>query len=596
MPNRCIVAGCSNVSNVKKGVSLHFIPFSGDERPEAKIRRKQWIDFVRLKRAKWDPTPNSSICSAHFAKEDFSQMFSGLSAKVPRLATDEIGVVAVPKYNIAAECPPSARAKRRVLKEALSTSLSRPGESEEEPEDFEHCVPMELNVDEEIPSDVPCSKTNSALTQTDGCVGCAYLLKEKRKTWNKYVALKAKYDELVKAKRSKGVQCNILNDEEVIQHRAESEMTAGNDVNEESEDSEVEMDTVAGDDFKIEDEAESGRSEFDELEDECRRNPRENIRKEEKYIVFQSQLMLLFKFCHVCKADNPLAEMVTDGTLVVVKTTCGSPACDERNNIWKSQPLLPNTKVNAGDFLLSFAILVSGGSSTKVINMFRHMGLATISNESFYRHQVKMVLPTIFLHWKDYQRKILDRLQALESITISGDARHDSIGHSAKYGAYTIFSCTSAEIIDVSLIQRNEVGSSTGMEFEGFQRCLNFLLDDGLNISTMVSDTHQTIAKYMREKQPRITHYFDLWHLKKKLHKVLNKLAKEADCEELAEWVKPCINHFYWSATSTHSGNGMVILAKFKSFLSHVIDKHDGLDDPLYDKCAHGELTPRNFI
>ncbi|XP_046862780.1 uncharacterized protein LOC124456358 [Xenia sp. Carnegie-2017] len=163
--------------------------------------------------------------------------------------------------------------------------------------------------------------------------------------------------------------------------------------------------------------------------------------------------MLLFKFCHVCKADNPLVEMVTDGTLVVVKTTCGNPACDKRNNIWKSQPLLPNTKVNAGDFLLSFAILVSGGSSTKVINMFRHMGLATISNESFYRHQVKMVLPTIFLHWKDYQRKILDRLQALESITISGDARHDSMGHSAKYGAYTIFCCTSAEIIDFSLIQ-----------------------------------------------------------------------------------------------------------------------------------------------
>lgn len=95
------------------------------------------------------------------------------------------------------------------------------------------------------------------------------------------------------------------------------------------------------------------------------RNPRENIRKEEKYIVFQSQLMLLFKFCHVCKADNPLVEMVTDGTLVVVKTTCGNPACDKRNNIWKSQPLLPNTKVNAGDFLLSFAILVSGGLPPK---------------------------------------------------------------------------------------------------------------------------------------------------------------------------------------------------------------------------------------
>lgn len=117
------------------------------------------------------------------------------------------------------------------------------------------------------------------------------------------------------------------------------------------------------------------------------RNPTGNLRQEPKYIVFQSQLLLLFKFCQVCKAENPLIEIVTDGTLVIVNTTCGNPACGKKNNMWKSQPLLPKTKVNAGDFLLSFAILVSGGSPTKVINMFRHMGLATMSNESYYRHQ-----------------------------------------------------------------------------------------------------------------------------------------------------------------------------------------------------------------
>jgi hypothetical protein len=51
MPNRCIAGGCSNVSNAEKGISLHFMPSEG------KNRRKQWIDFVRLKRAKRDPTP-----------------------------------------------------------------------------------------------------------------------------------------------------------------------------------------------------------------------------------------------------------------------------------------------------------------------------------------------------------------------------------------------------------------------------------------------------------------------------------------------------------------------------------------------------------
>ena len=52
---------------------------------------------------------------------------------------------------------------------------------------------------------------NEVSTETDGCVGCAYLIREKRKTWNKYITLKAKYDEIVKVKRSKGIyiQCII---------------------------------------------------------------------------------------------------------------------------------------------------------------------------------------------------------------------------------------------------------------------------------------------------------------------------------------------------------------------------------------------------
>jgi solute carrier family 8 (sodium/calcium exchanger) len=64
-----------------------------------------------------------------------------------------------------------------------------------------------------------------------------------------------------------------------------------------------------------------------------------------------------------------------------------------------------------------------------------------------------ILLPTIFIHWQDYQRKILDRLKELEGVVISGDSRHDSMGHSAKYGAYTIFCCTSQQIIHFSLVQ-----------------------------------------------------------------------------------------------------------------------------------------------
>ena len=42
-------------------------------------------------------------------------------------------------------------------------------------------------------------------TETGGCVGCAYLIKERRQASNKYITLKAKYDEITKVvKLSKG--------------------------------------------------------------------------------------------------------------------------------------------------------------------------------------------------------------------------------------------------------------------------------------------------------------------------------------------------------------------------------------------------------
>ena len=53
------------------------------------------------------------------------------------------------------------------------------------------------------------------------------------------------------------------------------------------------------------------------------------------------------------------------------------------------------------------------------------------------------------------------------------------------------------------------------MEYAGFQRAIEHLLDRGFDISAFISDRHISIAKHMRDELPMITHYFDLWHLKK---------------------------------------------------------------------------------
>ncbi|KAK3740395.1 hypothetical protein QZH41_000916 [Actinostola sp. cb2023] len=82
----------------------------------------------------------------------------------------------------------------------------------------------------------------------------------------------------------------------------------------------------------------------------------------------------------------------------------------------------------------------------------------------------------------------------------------------------------------------------------------------------------------------------------KEIRKVLTAISKEKECLDLKVWIKPCENHLYWSAMSTYDGNGQVIWAKFKSFLSHITDKHDDLDDPLFNKCLHGPIPHRTWL
>ena len=49
---------------------------------------------------------------------------------------------------------------------------------------------------------------------------------------------------------------------------------------------------------------------------------------------------------------------------------------------------------------------------------------------------------------------MLDKVKSIrEGIIIAGDGRHDSMGHSAKFGAYTIFCCTIPMILHFSLVQ-----------------------------------------------------------------------------------------------------------------------------------------------
>ena len=75
MPTICVAAGCSNQKDDVQGTLLHEIPFFKDDRPEAKRRKKKRVGFVKQKRAKWQSSKPSVICSVHFKPEDFERIF-----------------------------------------------------------------------------------------------------------------------------------------------------------------------------------------------------------------------------------------------------------------------------------------------------------------------------------------------------------------------------------------------------------------------------------------------------------------------------------------------------------------------------------------
>lgn len=133
MPGRCVAGGCSAFPDVEQGLVLHAIPFYNDDRPEARKRRKKWVDFVKQKWAKWEPTRNSSLCSRHFTEDDFIRRFTfaeETSGKpiIPRLKRDELGINVFPTVHaeVVNKTPVlSESAKRRQERQTIKNAKKR---------------------------------------------------------------------------------------------------------------------------------------------------------------------------------------------------------------------------------------------------------------------------------------------------------------------------------------------------------------------------------------------------------------------------------------------------------------------------------------
>lgn len=135
------------------------------------------------------------------------------------------------------------------------------------------------------------------------------------------------------------------------------------------------------------------------------------------------------------------------------------------------------------------------------------------------------------------------------------------------------------------------------MELDAAKKCFSYLKNSDLKIDIFISDRHKSIAKWIRQSEMNTHHYHDIWHVNKSIQKKLAKCSKEKGCEILKEWLKGIRNHLYWSVQSTRLEYSELIIAKWKSTVRHIANKHDGHDDNLFPKCVHDEdLEEREWI
>ena len=150
-------------------------------------------------------------------------------------------------------------------------------------------------------------------------------------------------------------------------------------------------------------------------------------------------LIAIFQlFCFHCKWDNPSVEVRKIGTMASVTQICNH--CGKCYK-WKSQPSMFGS------------ILASGAKISQTLLMFKHMGLSVISLRTYFYHQKKFHFPSVLHHWETKQSSLLDEVKSVEEPQWSGDGRFDSMGHSAKYGVYTMYSNSTSKLVHFELLQ-----------------------------------------------------------------------------------------------------------------------------------------------
>lgn len=139
-----------------------------------------------------------------------------------------------------------------------------------------------------------------------------------------------------------------------------------------------------------------------------------------KYLVFRSQLDILFQQCRQCGKPITKKERSVVGSMVKYTASC----LDEHVFTWRSQPLIGHQP--SGNIALAAAIVLSGNSYSKIHALAACLQMPFFSRTVTQRIQNKSVYPVIQEAWLAEKARLVSIVQG-RPLIIVGDGRCDRL-------------------------------------------------------------------------------------------------------------------------------------------------------------------------
>jgi len=195
----------------------------------------------------------------------------------------------------------------------------------------------------------------------------------------------------------------------------------------------------------------------DDEESDCGEPTTVDPQEDRKFVVFQSCLEELLRFCPNCGSPIISKRKFTIGSLVAYEIECNGG----HKLTWRSQPIIHHQPL--GNLIIAAAILMTGNTFGKINDFANASNMQLISRSVFQRMQREHLYPVIQEAWQKEKQKTLIEIKSHPHIVLAGDARCDSPGHNAKYGSYSMMHIEgdgvpgSKKIVDFQLLQRSQV-------------------------------------------------------------------------------------------------------------------------------------------